>query len=372
MDLSHKIPTNIMQSKEMQNKEMLSNKELIEKLNENHHLDAAEWEQLFATFTEDDRAFAAEMARTIAVKNFGKRIFFRGIVEFSNICKNDCLYCGIRKSNCNVERYRLNAEQIMACCQAGYDNGFRTFVLQGGEDGWFNDERMCEIVSQIRKAYPDCAITLSLGERSRESYEKLFAAGADRYLLRHETADVEHYGKLHPSDMDWENRIRCLRDLKEIGYQTGCGIMVGSPGQTPKTLAKDMLFMESFQPHMIGVGPFLPHKDTPLREEAKGSVELTLFILALCRIMLPHVLLPSTTALGSVKQDGRKQGVLHGCNVIMPNLSPEDVRKNYMLYDNKAGTNLTASEGIRIVRQEMEEIGYEMVIGRGDFGKERL
>lgn len=350
----------------------MNNKELIQKLNQKKRLDAHEWQQLFDSYTEEDREFAAGMARTIVVKKFGKKIFFRGIVEFTNICKNDCLYCGIRKSNCNVNRYRLTTEEIMACCEAGYANGFRTFVLQGGEDAWFTDARMSEIISKIRKTYPDCAITLSLGERSRESYEKLFEAGADRYLLRHETADAAHYEKLHPENLKLSNRMRCLRDLKEIGYQTGCGIMVGSPGQTSATLAKDMLFMEEFQPEMIGVGPFLPHKDTPFKDEEKGSVSLTLFILALCRIMLPDVLLPSTTALGTANSGGRKQGVLHGCNVIMPNLSPDDVRKNYMLYDNKAGTNLTAKEGIRIVQNEMEEIGYEMVIGRGDFGKEHV
>ena len=347
----------------------MNNRELIEKLNKEHHLNKEEWVQLFDTFTEEDREFAAGIARKIAVKNFGKNIYFRGIVEFTNICKNDCLYCGIRKSNCNAVRYRLNLEQIMACCAAGYENGFRTFVLQGGEDAWFTDERMCEIVRKIKETYPDCAVTLSLGERSRESYEKMFEAGADRYLLRHETADVKHYEHLHPSVMKLENRIQCLCNMKEIGYQTGCGIMVGSPGQTSETIAKDMLFMEEFQPEMIGVGPFLPHKDTPFKDEAKGSVPLTLFILSLCRIMLPYVLLPSTTALGTANSDGRKQGVLHGCNVIMPNLSPDDVRENYMLYDNKAGTNLTAKEGIRIVREEMEEIGYNVVVGRGDFRK---
>lgn len=347
----------------------MNNRELIRKLNTEHHLDAKEWEQLFETYTEEERESAAEMARNISVKNFGKSIFFRGIVEFTNICRNDCLYCGIRRSNCNVSRYRLTLEEIINCCAAGYENGFRTFVLQGGEDAWFTDERMCEIVSRIRKEYPDCAITLSLGERSRESYEKLFEAGADRYLLRHETADEMHYSMLHPENLKLSNRMRCLRELKEIGYQTGCGIMVGSPGQTPAALVKDMLFMEEFQPEMIGVGPFLPHKDTPFRDKEKGSVSLTLFILALCRIMLPNVLLPSTTALGTANSDGRKQGVLHGCNVVMPNLSPDDVRKNYMLYDNKAGTNLTAKEGICIVREEMKEIGYEMIVGRGDFRK---
>ena len=212
-------------------------------------------------------------------------------------------------------------------------------------------------------------MTLSLGERNRESYEKMFEAGADRYLLRHETADEKHYAYMHPSVMKLSNRMQCLKDLKEIGYQTGCGLMVGSPGQSPETLAKDMLFIEEFQPEMIGMGPFLPHKDTPFGNEAKGSVELTLFLLSLCRIMLPFVLLPSTTALGTADSGGRKLGVLHGCNVIMPNLSPDDVRKNYMLYDNKAGTNLTAKEGIQIVREEMEEIGYHVVVGRGDFRK---
>ena len=243
-------------------------------------------------------------------------------------------------------------------------------MLQGGEDGWFTDERMCAIIRDIKEKYPDCAVTLSLGERSKESYQKLYDAGADRYLLRHETADDAHYRILHPASLSLENRLQCLRDLKEIGYQTGCGVMVGSPGQTPATLAKDMLFMQDFQPQMVGVGPFLPHKDTPFKDEAAGSVELTLFVLALCRIMLPRVLMPSTTALGTAEGDGRKKGVLAGCNVVMPNLSPADVRKKYMLYDNKAGTDLTAAEGIAILRQQMEEIGYEVVVGRGDFGKE--
>ena len=347
----------------------MKNKEVIEKLNKEHQLKQEEWVQLFATFTVEDREDASEIARKIAMKHFGKNIYFRGIVEFTNICKNDCKYCGIRKTNGKIDRYRLSSEQIMACCEAGYENGFRTFVLQGGEDAWFTDERMCDIICKIKEKYPDCAVTLSLGERSKESYKKMFEAGADRYLLRHETADEKHYEHLHPSEMKLANRIQCLKDLKEIGYQTGCGLMVGSPGQSPETLAKDMLFMEEFQPEMVGMGPFLPHKDTPFAKEKKGSVELTLFLLALCRIMLPSVLLPSTTSLGTADRDGRKQGVLHGCNVIMPNLSPNDVRKNYMLYDNKAGTNLTAREGIQIVRDEMEEIGYHVVVGRGDFGK---
>ena len=345
-------------------------KTLIEKLNREHSLTYEEWVHIFEHYTEDDSRYAKDLAREIAVSNFGKRIYFRGIVEYSNICKNDCHYCGIRCGNKKVSRYRLTREDILACCREGYDHGFRTFVLQGGEDGWFTDDRMCAIVSAIKEQYPDCAVTLSMGERSRESYEALYRAGADRYLLRHETADEEHYGVLHPENMSLSNRMRCLKDLKEIGFQTGCGMMVGSPGQTSKTLAKDMCFLQEFRPQMVGVGPFLPHGDTPFAGEEKGSVELTLFIHALCRILLPRCLMPATTALGTADSDGRKLGVLAGCNVVMPNLSPEQVRQKYMLYDNKAGTGLTAEEGIALLGRQMEQIGYEVVVGRGDYGKE--
>lgn len=350
----------------------MHNRELIDLLHRQQKLEENQWEQLFASYMAEDLDYAMELARNITIARFGKKIYFRGIVEFSNICKNDCYYCGIRCGNKCVSRYRLDQEDILKCCDEGYATGFRTFVLQGGEDGWFTDERMCTIIRAIKEKYPDCAVTLSLGERSRESYQKLYDAGADRYLLRHETADDAHYRILHPANLSLANRLQCLRDLKEIGYQTGCGVMVGSPGQTPATLAKDMLFMQEFQPQMVGVGPFLPHKDTPFKDEAAGSVELTLFVLALCRIMLPWALMPSTTALGTAEGDGRKKGVLAGCNVVMPNLSPADVRKKYMLYDNKAGTDLTAAEGIAILRRQMEEIGYEVVVGRGDFGKENV
>ena len=350
----------------------MTNRELIDLLHRERRLDAEQWQQLFSSHSRDDLEYAMALAREITVNRFGKKIYFRGIVEFSNICKNDCYYCGIRCSNKNVSRYRLTTEDILSCCQEGYAAGFRTFVLQGGEDGWFNDQRMCALIRTIKEAYPDCAVTLSLGERSRESYQQLFDAGADRYLLRHETADAAHYGILHPACQTLENRLQCLRDLKEIDYQTGCGIMVGSPGQTAETLAKDMLFMQDFLPQMVGVGPFLPHQDTPFKSEPAGSVEMTLFVLALCRIMLPRALMPATTALGTAESDGRKLGVLAGCNVVMPNLSPASVRKKYMLYDNKAGTDLTAQQGIALLRRQMEEIGYEVVIGRGDFGKENV
>ena len=345
---------------------------LIRTLDREHRLSGEAWERLFTEYTQSDADFAIELARQRTLERFGRKIWFRGIVEFSNICKCDCHYCGIRCSNHNVSRYRLSPEDILECCAEGYGAGFRTLVLQGGEDGWFTDERMCAIVREIKEKWPDCAVTLSLGERSRESYQAMFDAGADRYLLRHETADESHYALLHPAKQTLQNRLRCLRDLKDIGYQTGCGIMVGSPGQTPATLAKDMIFMQEFRPQMVGVGPFLPHKDTPFRGEKPGSVELTLFVLALCRLMLPGVLLPATTALGTAEADGRVRGVLAGCNVIMPNLSPASVRKKYMLYDNKAGSDLTASEGVALLRSQMEAIGYEVVIGRGDYQEETL
>lgn len=348
----------------------MTNLQLIDRLHRDHHLEESQWLQLLTDPSREEMEYAQTLAREISIKNFGKTIYFRGIIEFSNICRCDCRYCGIRCSNKNVSRYRLAQEDILRCCAEGYEGGFRTFVLQGGEDGWFTDERMCAIIRAIKETYPDCAVTLSLGERSRQSYEALYAAGADRYLLRHETADAEHYALLHPAGQTLANRLRCLRDLKEIGYQTGCGIMVGSPGQTPETLAKDMLFMQAFKPQMIGIGPFLPHQDTPFKNEKPGSVELTLYLLALSRILLPWVLLPATTALGTAEGDGRQRGVLAGCNVVMPNLSPADVRKKYMLYDNKAGTDLTAAEGVAILRQQMADIGYDVVIGRGDFREE--
>lgn len=344
----------------------MNHKALIDKLHTQKQLTHAEWTALIGNYTSEDRAYAAALARDISKAHFGNNIYFRGIIEFSNICKNDCRYCGIRRSNGNVSRYRLTEEDILLCCREGYALGYRTFVLQSGEDGYFTDERLCGLVRRIRTDFPDCAITLSVGERSRASYEALFAAGANRFLLRHETADQAHYEALHPTDMSFVHRMQCLQDLKEIGYQVGCGMMVGSPNQTPEHLARDMAFMGEFQPAMVGVGPFIPHKDTPFRDAPAGSTDLTLFLISLIRILLPTVLLPSTTALGSVSEEGRKQGVLHGCNVVMPNLSPASVRKQYMLYNNKAGVDQTAAGGLTLLKQQMEDIGYQVVTGRGD------
>ncbi len=343
-----------------------SHTELIDKLNEKKGLSHAEWVTLISEFTEEDRKHAAALAEKITREHFGDAIYFRGIIEFSNVCRNDCYYCGIRRSNENVERYRLSEEDIMLCCKEGYRLGYRTFVLQSGEDAYWSGDRLIALIHSIRKAYPDCAITLSVGECSRESYEAMFEAGANRYLLRHETADFGHYARLHPEEMSLENRLRCLKDLKEIGFQAGCGMMVGTPFQTAESLALDMELMCDFKPAMAGIGPFIPHKDTPFNGCPTGSQELSLFLLSLTRIMLPDVLLPSTTALGTAAEDGRVQGVLAGCNVVMPNLSPQNVRKNYMLYNDKLGIELSAEESLQILKKQMDEIGKTVVTGRGD------
>lgn len=345
----------------------MTNKQLIDKLNETHALSENEWTQVIGTYDAGDLAYAMELAHGITLERFGSKIYFRGIVEFTNICRNDCYYCGIRCSNNKVQRYRLDEEDILACCRDGYANGFRTFVLQGGEDPYYTKEKMCGIVRDIHEEFPDCAVTLSIGELDRDYYQALYDAGATRYLLRHETADPEHYSLLHPESMSAENRQRCLRDLKEIGFQTGAGIMIGTPYQTANHIAKDMLFIADLKPEMIGLGPFIPHKDTPFGKEPAGSVDTTLLVIALCRIMLPDALIPSTTALGTVEAEGRQKGVLAGCNVVMPNLSPMEVRKKYMLYDGKVGTDMSAAAGIAALRSQMEEIGYEVVEGRGDF-----
>lgn len=293
-------------------------------------------------------------------------MYVRGLIEFTNYCKNDCLYCGIRKSNLNAIRYRLSKQDILECCKEGYNLGFRTFVLQGGEDLYFSDKKICDIVSSIKKLYPDCAITLSIGEKSYDSYKRYFDAGVDRYLLRHETANPAHYAKLHPENLSAENRKQCLYNLKEIGYAVGTGFMVGSPFQTAENLAEDMLFIKQLQPHMVGIGPFISHKDTPFAKEKSGNLELTLFMLGLIRLTLPNVLLPATTALGTIHPNGREKGILAGANVVMPNLSPTNVRKKYMLYDNKICTGDESAQCRNCLERRMQSIGYKIVTDRGD------
>lgn len=341
--------------------------ELIDELEQKKELNKKDWILLLSSVDESLREYAASKARAVSLQVFGKNIYIRGLIEFSNYCKNDCYYCGIRRSNKNVNRYRLSEEDILYCCDEGYRLGFRTFVLQSGEDPTYTDDILVGIIHKIKKAHPDCAITMSIGEKERSSYQKYFDAGADRYLLRHETADENHYQKLHPKELSLPHRKKCLKELKEIGFQTGCGIMVGSPCQTAENLADDMIFMKELDPEMIGIGPFIPHKDTPFRNEGTGSLEMTLFLLSLIRLMKPTVLLPATTALGTINPNGRELGILAGANVIMPNLSPRGVRKDYQLYDNKICTGEEAAECIKCLSGRMNRIGYQIVTDRGDY-----
>ena len=341
--------------------------ELIDRLHKEHTLTKEEFITLIKERNEESASYLASLAREEAVNIYGNGVFPRGLVEFTNYCKNNCYYCGIRKGNPNLERYRLSTENILNCCKQGYGLGFRTFVLQGGEDPALTEERIEDIVSTIRRSYPDCAITLSLGEKSREAYERFFQAGANRYLLRHETYDKEHYQQLHPAGMSCEHRLQCLRDLKDIGYQTGTGIMVGSPGQTIEHLIQDILFIEQLRPEMIGIGPFLSHRDTPFAQSPSGTVERTLLLLSIFRLMHPSALIPATTALATLTPDGREQGILAGANVVMPNLSPQEERKKYNLYNNKASLGAESAEGLNILQQQLEKIGYQISFSRGDY-----
>ncbi len=339
---------------------------LAEKLYQNRSLSLEEYEKLISCRTHESARYITEKANEARKALYGNRVFVRGLIEISNICKNNCYYCGIRGANTGCERYRLTPEEIIECCKEGYSLGFRTFVFQGGEDMSFTDEILCELIKSIKNLFPDCAVTLSLGERSRESYQKLYNAGADRYLLRHETADEVLYNELHPGEMKLQSRIDCLKNLKEIGFQTGCGFMVGAPFQNASHIAKDLKFIEEFQPDMCGIGPFIPHKDTIFKDENHGSAELTCYLLSIIRLICPNVLLPSTTALDTVDPMGCEKGILSGANVVMPNLSPENVRGKYNLYNNKKSTEVQSAQGLKILEDRMEKIGYKVVYERGD------
>ncbi len=339
---------------------------LIDKLYKSNTLSQTEYKELIENRNPELSEYLFEKARAVRIENYGHDVYMRGLIEFSNYCRNDCYYCGIRKSNTNADRYRLTKEQILESCLTGYDLGFRTFVLQAGEDMYFTDEKIIDIILSIKGEYPDCAITLSIGEKSYESYKAFFDAGVERYLLRHETADPKHYGRLHPKMLSLDNRKDCLYMLKDIGYQVGCGFMVGSPFQTTQCLVEDLLFIQDLNPHMVGIGPFIPHHGTPFADKEAGTLELTLFLLALIRLMLPNVLLPATTALGTINPKGRELGILAGANVVMPNLSPIGVREKYLLYDNKICTGDEAAECRYCMEKRMEAIGYHLAVSRGD------
>lgn len=346
-------------------------KALIDRLRDCRTLPGPELQALLTDLDESAEEYLFEQAREVREAVYGRDVYMRGLIEFTNYCKNDCYYCGIRCGNRRAVRYRLTEEQILSCCATGYALGFRTFVLQGGEDPYFTDERICAIVSAIKERYPDCAVTLSIGEKEAASYRAYYEAGADRYLLRHETADCGHYARLHPPKMRFEHRMQCLQTLKAIGFQTGCGLMVGSPFQTPEMLVQDLVFMRDFKPHMVGIGPFIPHRDTPFAAYPAGSLQCTLRLLAIVRLMLPNVLLPSTTALGTIHPNGRELGLRAGANVVMPNLSPVEVRKLYELYDDKICTGEEAAQCRGCLERRVESAGYRLVAARGDFKDER-
>ena len=344
----------------------LDAKTLLNKLKNEHSLTLDEYRYLLEHRDRESMEIAAGYAKAFQNQYYGNQVYIRGLVEFTNYCRNNCLYCGIRRDNQNCQRYRLNKQEIVDCANDGYDMGFRTIVLQGGEDFAYSDDDICDIIRSIRSAHEDLVVTLSIGERSRESYRRYYDAGARRYLLRHETASPELYAKLHPAELSWEHRMNCLKDLKEIGYQVGAGFMVESPGQTMRDLAMDLKFVEEFKPDMCGIGPFITHQDTPFSNEPSGTLETTLFCLSLIRMIYPMVLLPATTALGTIHPRGREMGIMAGANVVMPNLSPASVRKKYALYDNKICTGEEAAECLECLKRRMERIRYQIVTDPGN------
>ncbi|MBO4897574.1 MAG: [FeFe] hydrogenase H-cluster radical SAM maturase HydE [Clostridia bacterium] len=341
--------------------------ELVNKLYENNDLTNEEFDEMLRSTKSDELLY--KKADTVRRSLYGKDVYIRGLIEISNYCKNNCFYCGIRRGNKNCERYRLTPEQIFECCKEGYSLGFRTFVLQGGEDAWFTDEILCSLISKIRESFPDCAITLSLGEKEKESYKAFYDSGANRYLLRHETADPEHYRKLHPIELSSENRKRCLFDLKEIGYQVGSGFMVGSPYQTTENLISDLRFLQELQPDMIGIGPYINHSETPFADFQNGSFTVTLRLISILRLMFPYALIPATTALGTIHPRGREMGLCAGANVVMPNLSPKDYRKLYDIYENKICTGEEAAQCIQCLKGRVSSVGYNIVTDIGNVKK---
>lgn len=342
---------------------------LAERFVKNHKLtDREEYRELLEQSEEKETAeYLRQEAIRLRKQYYGSKVYIRGLIEFTNYCKNNCYYCGIRRDNQRVLRYRLTREEVLDCVKKGLDMGFRTFVLQGGEDPYFTDQRVAELVHSIKRLCPDCAVTLSIGERPFESYRRFRQAGADRYLLRHETAGEKHYRSLHPADMSLAVRKQCLWDLKSLGYQTGAGFMVGSPGQTYRELAEDLIFLQELQPEMAGLGPFIPHGETRFAGAMAGSLELTVRLLSIVRILLPAVLLPATTALATLDPAGREKGLGAGANVVMPNLTPLKNREQYSLYDNKRCTGTESAEGLSELARSLESQGYEFSMERGDY-----
>ncbi len=340
-------------------------KERIDRLAQNHILPREELLDLIQNISEADKAYLFEKSLEAKETFYDKSVFMRGLIEISSYCAQNCTYCGIRRDNENAERYRLSVDEILGCCDEGYRLGYRTFVLQGGEDPYYTDERLLELIHAVKGKYDDIAITLSLGERSYDSYKVLKAAGADRYLLRHETASRALYESLHP-DMSFDNRRQCLKDLKTLGFQVGAGFMVGLPGQTADDLVEDLMFLKELEPHMVGIGPFIPHSETPIGHNPGGTVDQTLLMISLVRLILPMTLLPSTTALGTIDEKGREKALKVGANVIMPNLSPTDVRAKYALYENKICTGDEAAHCRACIEGRINSVGFYVDMSKGD------
>ncbi|KDR96695.1 iron-only hydrogenase maturation protein HydE [Peptoclostridium litorale DSM 5388] len=340
-------------------------KTLLDKLYIENDLSERELALLLQNMDSESEKQLFEYSSMLKTKHYGKSVYMRGLIEFTNFCKQDCLYCGIRRSNSNAERYRLSKEEILRCCEEGHVLGYRTFVLQGGEDSHYDDSKIIDLIKLIKSNFPDSAVTLSIGEKSFESYKSYYDAGADRYLLRHETASKRLYEQLHPG-MSFENRINCLKNLKKIGFQTGAGFMVGLPGQTNEDLAKDLVFLKEVKPEMVGIGPYIPHPNTPIGKNSGGSLEKTLIMLALARLLLPDVLLPSTTALGTIDPLGREKALNAGANVVMPNLSPTNMRKKYELYADKICTGDEAAHCRKCIEGRINRAGFEVDMSRGD------
>jgi biotin synthase len=351
---------------------MKQNKELVDVLEKERTLSRNEFKTLLTTKDEETTTYLYERARSVAQRIFGNEIYIRGLIEFSNYCKQNCFYCGLRKDNQAVERYRLDKDEILECCIEGYRLGFRTFVLQSGEDNYYTKERMVDIIQSIRTRFSDCAITLSVGEKDNDTYQAYYNAGANRFLLRHETITPIHYRQLHPEGMELDHRKKCLCQLKDIGFQTGSGIMVGSPYQTLDMIIDDLYFLAELQPQMIGIGPYLPSHDTPFKDQLPGSLEMTVRLLAVLRFMHPHVLLPATTALATIDPKGREMGILAGANVVMPNLSPLHSRKKYQLYNNKACMGDEGAHCIWSLNKKLEKIGYTLSKQRGDYSRKEV
>lgn len=340
-------------------------KEIIDELYKKNNTSGEKLLYLINNIDKDSKKYLTSKAHETRLKYYANKVYLRGLIEFTNYCKNSCLYCGISYRNNNAQRYRLSKEEILNCCKKGYSLGYRTFVLQGGEDPYYTDDKIINLIKSIKNLFPDCAITLSIGEKSYETYKKFYEAGADRYLLRHETASKNLYEKLHP-DMSFENRRLCLKNLKKIGYQVGAGFMIGLPNQTNEDYVNDLIFLKELKPHMVGIGPFIPHKDTVLKNQSAGTLEDTTTLLAFIRLLLPEVLLPATTALGTINPIGREEGLKSGANVVMPNLSPTNVRNKYMLYDNKICTGDEAAECRKCIENRINSAGFSLDLTRGD------